>query len=36
MNVNVWDVIEPIQGLIRSGRRSTRRASPIPISPWTG
>ena len=30
MNVNVWDVNDDIQALIRAGNRSTARDSPIP------
>ena len=32
MNVNVWDVNEQIQALIRAAARSTSRAWPIPAS----
>ena len=35
MNVNVWDVNDAIQDLVRGGRRWTRPGSPTPAFPWT-
>ena len=35
MNVNVWDVNDAIQDLVRGGRRSTRPGSPTPAFRWT-
>jgi 3-phenylpropionate/trans-cinnamate dioxygenase ferredoxin reductase subunit len=35
MNVNVWDVTDPIKALIRSGALSSPRRSPTPALPLT-
>ena len=35
MNVNVWDVTDPIQALVRSNRPVDAVGSPTPTSPWS-